>query len=455
MQIFLKFESFYGLPFLLDEWAKLEAKVKERKMKNISILPSETLLDLYRRAKTYWTILIFLLFFTPSGTFAEDKKPADDKKPIGKVITATGSVKAKEADQTERPLKRGDPIYLLESILTEAASKVQLKFSDGGLVNLIAQTEYKVESYVFKEAGKKSEAVSSLVKGGFRVLSGKIAKENPTGVQIRTAVATMGLRGTVGIGHLDETGRHLSAECDSGVIEVSTPYGTVNIGTGFDPYATVAEGEAPVATPIMPEDLVALATEAAFDIEGAEPLEEGQTEEEGQPTEEGEGEGEGEGEETEDEEPLSEDSEEEGTEDEDEDLSEEPEAEESEEEPGEEIEESEAESEAETPEEESTAEEFEGEITPEGEEAGQTPEGEEAGTAPEGEEAGTASESEEESNPTLSGEAEEEEATKSAGGGEEGEQAKSPAAEEESSESSATSSSADSAGGEGGSAEEE
>lgn len=110
---------------------------------------------------------------------------------------SVGKVKAIKSDKTERSLKRGDPFYALEVIVVEAASKAQLKFIDGGLMNLIAQTEFRVDSYVFNNPNSVSESLSTLIKGGFRAASGAIAKENPAGAKVRTPLSTIGLRGTI------------------------------------------------------------------------------------------------------------------------------------------------------------------------------------------------------------------------------------------------------------------
>lgn len=191
---------------------------------------------------------------------------AADKTPIGQVIASIGTVKAISPDKSERTLRRGDPIYVLDVIVVDAASKVQLKFSDGGIINLIASTEYRVDSYVFKDPNKNSEAVSTLVKGGFRMISGLIAKENPIGAQIKTPLATMGLRGTIVEAALANS--KLSVGCEEGKVVVSNGKGEIEIGPGSNTlYAVVSEGKAPMPSKEKPLDLAA----ASFNIEGREP----------------------------------------------------------------------------------------------------------------------------------------------------------------------------------------
>ena len=72
-------------------------------MKNQLNARIEPFLCFNDKFKASVNILFFLLFFIPSLSFAQDKKP------IGEVITSIGSVKAAEADKTERSLKGAMP----------------------------------------------------------------------------------------------------------------------------------------------------------------------------------------------------------------------------------------------------------------------------------------------------------------------------------------------------------
>lgn len=203
--------------------------------------------------------VIFLLFFISSFAHAEDK-PA-----IGQVISTVGKVKAVNSEKGERELKRGDSFYTLEKILVDVASKIQLKFIDGGIINLIASSEYQVDSYTFKDSKEKPGSLSTLAKGGFRAISGSIGKDNPDAVKIKTPVATIGLRGTTYKAVL-ENGQ-LSVGCEYGTVVVSNDQGEVNIGPTSDTlYSTVAENQAPAPSVEEPADLAS----TSFAVEGGE-----------------------------------------------------------------------------------------------------------------------------------------------------------------------------------------
>lgn len=216
---------------------------------------------LYHMFKTSWKILLFLLCLTTGDAFAQDKKS------LGQDIVTIGKVKAVGADKKERAIARGDLFYVLDTILVDVDSKAQLRFSDGGLINLIALTEFRVDSYVFKEPNQKSESVNTLIKGGFRAISGSLAKENIAGTQIKTPLAVIGLRGTLYEALL--TNGKLFVGCFDGMVAVTNAMGEVEIGPHSNTlYAMVEKGKAPLPLKKIPDELAAV----SFEVPGGEPM---------------------------------------------------------------------------------------------------------------------------------------------------------------------------------------
>ncbi len=191
-------------------------------------------------------ILLFLIVIVQSTIFAANT-------PVGVIITTEGTVKGVASDNVERELKRGDLFYASETVVCEDGSKAQLKFSDGGLVNLIPSTEFRVDSYSFKNPNKADHSLMSLVKGGFRLISGSIATTNPLGVSIQTPVATIGLRGT--ILEVNIVKGQMYCSCLQGTVEVSNSQGSVLIGEGMDRFASILKNRKPAAQSTQPSPL--------------------------------------------------------------------------------------------------------------------------------------------------------------------------------------------------------
>jgi len=125
--------------------------------------------------------------------------------PIGKVVTATGSVTIEHTNavvvQANIPAatgvgqtKLGDLVYRGDVVQTGADGKVGITFTDGTAFNLSANARMVLNEFVYDPNGKSNSTFFSLSKGTFTFIAGKVAKTGD--MKIDTPVATMGIRGT-------------------------------------------------------------------------------------------------------------------------------------------------------------------------------------------------------------------------------------------------------------------
>ncbi len=120
----------------------------------------------------------------------------------GTVSFATGDVSAER--QPAAPLAKGNTVLSSDAIITGAASRAQLLMSDGARIAIRPDSRVVIDEYVYAAAAPAGSAVSatddssviSLVKGGFRSITGAIGKDNPQNYEVRTAVGVLGIRGT-------------------------------------------------------------------------------------------------------------------------------------------------------------------------------------------------------------------------------------------------------------------
>lgn len=169
----------------------------------------------------------FFLFFNP--LFAAVPKP--NTTPIGLVIWSKGNVSAAEPNQPARKLARRSPIFANDVITSDATSTAQIAFTDTSVYSIDKGTEFKIADYAFKKSAKPADdkSVMTLVKGGFRSITGNIAKANPDGYQVNTPVATIGVRGTQFSALISPTKGTLF-KIDKGSIKVSNKAGTIQLG---------------------------------------------------------------------------------------------------------------------------------------------------------------------------------------------------------------------------------
>jgi hypothetical protein len=124
--------------------------------------------------------------------------------PIGKVVTATGSVTIEHASavvvQANIPAggvgqtKADDLVYQGDVVQTGANGKVSITFTDGTAFNISSNARMVLNEFVYDPNGTSNSTLFSLTKGTFTFIAGKVAKTGD--MKIDTPAATMGIRGT-------------------------------------------------------------------------------------------------------------------------------------------------------------------------------------------------------------------------------------------------------------------
>ena len=131
-------------------------------------------------------------FFMPPLAVADPASAA-----VAQVISSVGEVRAQASDGVQRKLRRRSSVYNGDVLITGENGKVQIRFSDGAMLALRPLSEFRVEDYQYTE-GKAGEqrAVYELLKGGMRTITGAIGKKTSDHYQVKTNVASIGVRGT-------------------------------------------------------------------------------------------------------------------------------------------------------------------------------------------------------------------------------------------------------------------
>ena len=137
---------------------------------------------------------IFLL--TANAAFAAD---------AGQVIFAKGEVTAERQPPVE--LTKGDAVLVSDTISTGDASRAQFLMIDGAKIAMRPNSRLRIEEYAYPsgESAAPGQAVvttsddrsvTSLLKGGFRTITGAIGKDTEDSYEVRTPVGVLGIRGT-------------------------------------------------------------------------------------------------------------------------------------------------------------------------------------------------------------------------------------------------------------------
>src|SRR3990167_7539020 len=115
---------------------------------------------------------------------------------VAKVAWVKGTFRATSNTGT-RALTKGSSVYLHDTLITGKGSTAQIVFTDDTLMVFRANSNLYVSDYRYEpKKNNVGHYVMNLITGGFRTVTGWIARNNPEHYQIKTPVAVIGVRGT-------------------------------------------------------------------------------------------------------------------------------------------------------------------------------------------------------------------------------------------------------------------
>lgn len=122
---------------------------------------------------------------------------------VGQVKTAKGTVHVVR-DGKRLPANVGMPIRQADALVTGADGSLGVTFSDNSLLSTGPNSVLVVDRYNFDSTTHAGRFDASLKKGTLAVVSGKMVKQSPDAMKVRTPAAIMGVRGTEFIVQVEE-----------------------------------------------------------------------------------------------------------------------------------------------------------------------------------------------------------------------------------------------------------
>ena len=122
---------------------------------------------------------------------------------VGQVKTVKGTVHI-ERDGKHLPASVGMPILQADALVTGADGSVGVTFSDNSLLSAGPNSVLVVDRYSFDSTTHAGRFDASLKKGTLAVVSGKMVKQSPEAMKVRTPAAIMGVRGTEFVVQVEE-----------------------------------------------------------------------------------------------------------------------------------------------------------------------------------------------------------------------------------------------------------
>ena len=113
----------------------------------------------------------------------------------GHVKVAKGAVQIERAGQT-MPATLGALVQAGDVVVTGADGSVGITFLDNSLLSAGPNSVLAIDRFAFDSTTHQGSFESSLKKGTLAVVSGKLAKQSPDAMKVKTPAAVLGVRGT-------------------------------------------------------------------------------------------------------------------------------------------------------------------------------------------------------------------------------------------------------------------
>src|SRR3954468_2844097 len=129
----------------------------------------------FGRQPMRWTIAAVLLGFAAAGVAAD----------AGEIKTASGALHLERAGK-KLPATVGTPVQQSDVVVTGADGAAGITFTDNSLLSVGPNTVLAIEKYQFDSTTHAGQFDASLKKGTLAVISGKMVKQSPEAMRVRT-----------------------------------------------------------------------------------------------------------------------------------------------------------------------------------------------------------------------------------------------------------------------------
>ncbi len=126
---------------------------------------------------------------------------------IGLVKVAQGQVQIQRGAAMV-PATVGTAVHASDVIVTGADGSAGVTFTDNSLVSVGPNSVFAIDKYRFDTTTHAGQFEGNLRRGRLAAVSGKMVKQSPESMKIRTPSAIMGVRGTDFVVQVDEPAKN-------------------------------------------------------------------------------------------------------------------------------------------------------------------------------------------------------------------------------------------------------
>lgn len=150
------------------------------------------------------TFLLAVLLCPAALATTEANDPSHPSDIIGHVQNLTGTVAIVRGSAVVAPIAAGAPLYRGDVLRTGKPGAAGVVLTDDTTISLGSGSEIALNDYVFVPKDGKFSLVVKMIKGTFAYVTGQIVKLSPESAQVQTPDATIAVRGTKLLIHIEE-----------------------------------------------------------------------------------------------------------------------------------------------------------------------------------------------------------------------------------------------------------
>lgn len=121
-------------------------------------------------------------------------------------LAALGPAPAALVRQVGTVVTSGSPLFLGDAIESGPGAGLQILLADETVFTIGPDARLTIDEFVYNPAGGAGRLTATVARGAFRMISGKVAAAGPDAMRVRTPVATIGIRGTIVGGEVNQRG---------------------------------------------------------------------------------------------------------------------------------------------------------------------------------------------------------------------------------------------------------
>jgi hypothetical protein len=155
-------------------------------------------------------VVIAVLGLCPGGADAQQLAQATGGAAAraGVAAAVRGEVKLAAVPgvrEVGKDVASGDPIFLGDQVTTGSEGRLQIMLADETVFTIGPNAAMVIDNFVYDPSTSAGKVTASVLKGTFRFVTGKVAKREPSDMEVKLPVGSIGVRGTSVAGETDGT----------------------------------------------------------------------------------------------------------------------------------------------------------------------------------------------------------------------------------------------------------